>query len=365
MLTLIQNGEVFTPDARGVQSVLVVGGRIGFVGAVDARKYADLDVPCDVVDAAGCLVTPGLIDPHQHLIGAGGEQGFATRTSEVGFEELVRAGITTVVGLLGTDTTTRTLTALLGRCKQLDALGLTAYMYTGGFRLPTPTIMSSVMDDIVLIDKVIGVGEIAIADNRSLEPQVHELARVVSSAMVAGTLTGKAGVTHFHVGPSDQRLALLHQLLDQYDVPPESLYPTHNERSEALMDEAIALAQRGAYVDMDTIEADSVKWLRYYLDHDGPPDRLTVSSDAHAQGTTLRLYEMFTACLREARLTPDRVLPHFTRNTAQALKLAAKGRLEPGADADILVIDNRSLELRHVLARGRWLLRDGELPQQG
>jgi len=359
VFTLIENGELYTPEVRGKESVWLVGDKVARVGTVDAQRLAKLDVPCEVIDASGCVVTPGFIDPHEHLAGAGGEQGFGSRTPEVDLEQLVQAGITTVVGLLGTDTTTRHLTSLLAKCRQLEAEGVTTYMYTGGFRLPTPTITASVMDDIVIVDKIIGVGEIAIADTRSLEPTVQELARVVSSAMVGGTLAGKAGVTHFHVGPSKQRLALLHELLERYDIEPKTLYPTHCERSTELMDEAIALAKRGAYVDIDTIEGDTGEWLTYYRDHDGPLDRLTVSSDAHAQGTTLRLYEQFVACVHDYDLPVEEVLPHFTHNTAQALTLTKKGGLEAGQAGDVLVMDRDSLELRHVIARGRVLMRDG------
>ncbi len=359
--TLIERGEVYAPDARGAQSILLVDGRVARVGALDVKALAALDLPVETIDASGCIVAPGLIDPHEHLIGAGGEQGFGSRTAEVSLPQLVEAGITTVVGLLGTDTTTRHLTSLLAKCRQLDAQGLTAYMYTGGFRLPTPTITSSVMDDLVIIDKVIGVGEIAIADTRSLEPTLEELAKVVSSSMVGGTVGGKAGITHFHVGPSQERLSLLQALLDKFDIEPRTLYPTHNERSAELMDDAIKLARRGAFVDIDTIEGDTGKWLTYYRDHNGPLDRLTVSSDAHAQGDTLRLYEQLVSCVRDYGVLWEEALPHFTRNTAEVLKLTAKGRLAEGMDGDVLVIDKATFEPRHVLARGRPLLRDGRL----
>lgn len=361
VFTLIEGGEVYAPEPLGVQTVLLANERIVKVGAVDGHKLAALDLPVLTLDARGCVVTPGLIDPHEHLIGAGGEEGFATRTPEVPLRQLVSAGITTVVGLLGTDTTTRSLAGLLGRVRQLETEGLTAYMYTGGFRLPTPTLTTSVMDDLIWIDKVIGVGELAIADERAAAPTVLDLAKLVSDALLGGLVGGKAGLVHFHTGPGKSRLRLLHTLLDEHDLPAGHLYPAHCNRSEALLDDAIALARRGAWVDIDTTEAGLARWLRYYWEHGGPVDRLTVSSDAHAIGSTLRLYDEFRACVRDEGLALEQVLPYFTQNTAQVLQLPAKGGIQPGRDGDLLILDKTTLDLVHVVARGRHLLRDGQV----
>src|SRR5205085_2480035 len=141
----------------------------------------------------------------------GGEQGFASREPEIPWADLVRAGVTTVVGCLGTDAIGRTLAELLCKARELDARGLTTFVYTGSFQVPPPTLTGSVMRDVVLIDKVIGTGEVAIADVRSTRPTVQELARVVAETAVGGMIAGKAGVTHFHVGPSAERLAMLHE----------------------------------------------------------------------------------------------------------------------------------------------------------
>jgi beta-aspartyl-dipeptidase (metallo-type) len=328
---------------------------------VDGKKLAALDLPCTVIDAAGCLVIPGLLDPHIHLAGAGGEQGFASRTPEVPLDQLLLAGITTAVGLLGTDTSTRHLTTLLGKVRQLTAQGITAYMYTGGFRVPTPTITSTIMDDLILIDCVIGIGEIAIADTRDVEPSLEELAKLVSAGFIGGNIGGKAGVTHFHVGPGKARLALLRELLDTRDLAPDHIYPTHIERSAALMNEAITLVKRGAYVDIDVVEEDLPKWLRYYYDHGGPPEQLTISSDGHAADSDLKLYRQFVACVRDNDFPLEQVLPHLTANTTRVLKLGGKGRLAPGQDADVLVLREGTFDLVHVFARGLHLVNDGQV----
>ena len=362
MFTLIEHGDIYTPTPLGVQSILVCHDTIVRIGAVDVTALTALGLPYRRIDARGCLITPGFIDPHQHLIRAAGEDGFGSRMPEVALPDIVSAGITTVVGCLGTDTVTRHLTTLLAKVKQLQAHGITAYMYTGGFQVPTPTITSSVMHDVILIEAVIGVGEVAIADVRSSQPSLQELARLVSEAMVGGMVGGKAGVTHLHVGPGRARLALLHELLDRHEVSAAHLYATHIGRSRALMDDAIALARRGAYVDLDTVEGDLSQWLHYYRAQDGPRGQLTVSSDAHTPGGSPRkLYQQFVASVSAAGLPLEDVLPLFTCNTARVLHLPRKGRVQVGMDADLLILDAQTLAVKHVLARGRPMVRHGRV----
>jgi beta-aspartyl-dipeptidase (metallo-type) len=144
-------------------------------------------------------------------------------------------------------------------------------------------------------------------------------------------------------------------------VPPAAIYPTHVNRTEAPVDDAIALARRGAFVDMDTVEEDVVERLPYYLAQGGPPDRITISSDAHTpSGSTHKLYEQFVACVCEAKLPIDTVLACYTRNAATALKLTAKGNLAPDKDADVLILKQDTLEIVHLFARGRHVIRDGQ-----
>jgi beta-aspartyl-dipeptidase (metallo-type) len=265
-----------------------------------------------------------------------------------------------VVGVLGADTTTRHLTAILGRVRQLAAGGLSAFMYTGGYPVPPPTITGSVRDDLVLIPEVIGVGELAVSDQRSTEPQVTELARLAGEAQVGGAIGGKAGVVHFHVGGGQRRLACLRALLDEHEVEPRHLYPTHLNRSEALLEEGVELARRGCFVDLDIVQDGLGAWVRRYLERGGPPDRLTVSSDTGTPGAAPgRLRGGLAACVQQHALALETVLPLATRNTAAALRLGAKGQVAPGRDADLLVVEPGSLEPVHVVARGRTLLRGG------
>jgi beta-aspartyl-dipeptidase (metallo-type) len=357
-LTVLANAEVYAPEPLGRKTVLFGGGEILHVGDVDVAALDRSGVEVEHLDCAGAVIAPGFIDPHQHLIGGSGEEGFATQTPEIFLSELVSAGITTVVGCLGVDSTSRTMAALVAKAKGLKQQGLTAFVYSGGYDVPPKTLTGSVRSDMMFVEEVIGAGEIAIADRRSTQPTAEELARVAADAYCGGILSGKAGVTHIHVGAEDSRLAILREVLEKFDVKPESLYPTHVERSEKLMDEAVELAKQGASIDLDTFDEDVTKWLPYYWRAGGPEANVTVSSDA-AINSPQTLQEQFCRCVLELRLPLEKVLPAFTSNTARALKLRNKGRVRAGADADLLVLERQTLELRRVYARGALVFADG------
>src|SRR4051812_2332258 len=131
MLTLIENGEVYAPEPLGPAAVLLAGGRILKRGDVPRRALDALDVEYEVIDATDGVVVPGLIDPHEHLLGGSGEDGSATQTPEIHLHEIVAAGVTTVVGVLGVDTTMKTMPGLLARAKALREMGLSAFLWTG------------------------------------------------------------------------------------------------------------------------------------------------------------------------------------------------------------------------------------------
>jgi beta-aspartyl-dipeptidase (metallo-type) len=360
MLTLIEGGDVYAPEHLGERSILLVDGKIGIVGEVDRAAVEAVGLEVDVIDARGCLVCPGLIDPHQHLLGGSGEGGFATQTPEIALSEIVRAGITTVVGTLGVDTTMKTMAGLLAKAKALKEEGLSAYLWSGGYSVPPVSIMSSVREDMMFIDEVLGAGEIAIADERAPEPTTRELARVVIDTHVGGKLSRKAGVTHIHVGAGKRRMKSLVELLtcDQFEIEARWLYPTHVERTPALLRDAIALTKRGGYVDIDVQEENLVECLRMYTEHGGDLDKLTLSSDASKKGPDT-LFQEIRKVARGHRLPLPTLLALVTKNTASVLGLDKKGRLEIGADGDLLIMEKKELEIVHVLAHGKRMVSEG------
>ncbi|MFN7927951.1 MAG: amidohydrolase family protein [Blastocatellia bacterium] len=360
MMVLIENGELYAPEPLEQAALLIVGDKIVKIGEVDRQALDALALEYEYIDATDCVVTPGLIDPHEHLLGGSGERGFSTQTPEITLREIVTAGITTVVGCLGVDTSMKTMAGLLAKAKALREDGLTAYIWSGGYDVPPITITKSVRDDLLFIDEVIGAGEIAISDIRATSHDLLALARLVSDAYVGGLLSGKAGITHVHVGDEPGRLQPLRKLVEKFSIRPEWLYPTHIERNEALLREAIEWASRGAFVDIDVVENDLAQWLRFYREHGGDMRQLTLSSDA-AITSPRQLYEQLRLAVLNHGFNLADVLPLLTTNPARALRLSSKGRLADGYDADVLVMRQPSLALVEVIARGRRLVQEGKL----
>ncbi|HYC58997.1 MAG TPA: amidohydrolase family protein [Thermoanaerobaculia bacterium] len=339
-MLIIENGEIYMPAPRGKATIVVAGGRIEKIGDVRAKELRALDP--EVIDATGCIVVPGLIDGHIHLIGGSGEKGFASATPAIAAQELLAAGTTTVVGLLGTDTTTKTLPSLLAKVKALRQEGINARMWTGGYDARSLT--ANVRDDIVLIDEIIGAGEIAIADRRGAHFDATTLARLASDCYVAGTLTGKAGVLHMHTGELPERLSIVRELLDR-GVPAAALHPTHVNRNEELFREAVALTKRGVTIDLDVVDEDLVQWLKKF---DGDRAMLTISTDAPI-GRVNALLEQIVAAAHVWSI--EEAFALATRNVGRVLKLHDAGGIAEGKRADLLLLDAKTYELRRTISR--------------
>ena len=105
MITVIKNINVYAPKALGKKNVVIAGDK--FEGVYDELSIPDDFININIIDGSGKIMLPGFIDAHIHLIGGGGEGGFTTRTPELRFTDISSAGITTVVGCLGTDNVCR------------------------------------------------------------------------------------------------------------------------------------------------------------------------------------------------------------------------------------------------------------------
>lgn len=381
--TLIRNAEVYAPESLGRRDLLLGGGKVLWIGT-DAP-----DLPAtfgaQVLDLGGRRLLPGLIDGHVHVTGGGGEAGFASRVPAPTLSRYTRGGVTTVVGLLGTDDVARGTRELVAHVNALREEGLSAWGYAGGYHLPPATLTGSVRADLVFIDCLIGVGELAISDHRSSQPTLDELLRIASEAHVAGLMTDKAGIVHLHLGDGSRGLDLVRRALDQSELPPRVFNPTHVNRRKALFEEAIALARRGCSIDITAFPVDEGEdaWsaadaLVRYLDSGAPRDRVTVSSDAggclpcfDAQGRVCSmdvghsgaLVDTLRELLARGIALQD-ALPAFTSNVAGLLRLPGKGRIAVGADADLVALD-ASGAVTDVFAGGRPHLRDGAVLRRG
>jgi beta-aspartyl-dipeptidase (metallo-type) len=360
---LINGGTIYAPEPRGTGSVLTLDDKIAAVGQLDTARVQDalgqLGIELEIVDARQCVIAPGLIDPHEHLLGSSGEHGFSSRGPEIFCVELVAGAITTVVGTLGTDNTMRTMAELLAKVKGLEEEGLTAYMYSGGYTLPPMTLMGSLRDDLLFISHVIGAGEIAVSDRRAVQPDPRELAHAITEAYVGGLLSRKAGVTHIHVGEGQARLRPVTEVLENFDLDPRSVYPTHITRTPELLAEAAELSRNGSFVDIDTTERRLADELDQFVNAGGDLSRLTISTDA-GSSSPFNLLEQIASCVSSGWTVED-MLPLATTHTAYVLRLATKGRLAAGCDADVIALDAGSLRPSHVVARGQVLMRSGDV----
>ncbi|MFT6194748.1 MAG: beta-aspartyl-dipeptidase (metallo-type) [Cognaticolwellia sp.] len=375
MLTLLCNVNIYAPTPLGIKNVLIAGNKIA---AIYEPGKEQIDIPkqwhVKVINFDGATLTPGFIDSHAHITGGGGEAGFATQVPPVGLTEFTHAGVTTVVGLLGTDDTTRSTENLLSRVYGLREEGLSAYCWTGGYHYPLTTIMGSAKSDIVFLEPVIGIGEFAISDHRSSQPTFEEVIRLASETHVAGLITGKAGVIHFHLGDGEKRLALIEQAIRDTELPARVFNPTHVNRNKALFEDSCKLLTQGCHIDLTAFPTGTAQpgWeasdaIEIAVERQLPLAQITLSSDGggclpcfdtqgelqHMDfGRASTLGETLVETLDKG-LALETVLPMLTSNVATILRFKSKGQIAVGFDADLLVM-NEKYEITDVMAQGVW-----------
>ena len=385
MVTIIRNAKVYQPEYAGVKDILILGDRIAAVGE---HLRADFGGSLEVQEINGedMAAVPGFIDSHEHILGGGGEGGFHTRTPEASLGDLVRNGITTVVGCIGTDGVGRDMAALLAKAHALENEGITTYAYTGSYQVPVHTLTDSLMKDIMMLDKVIGVGEVAVSDHRSSQPTFEEFARIAADARVAGMLSGKAGIVNVHLGDSERRLDLIRRVIHDTEIPASQFLPTHVNRNEALFEECLDFATEGGTIDFtgnedidywETIcdEVRVCRGIRRLLARGISSDRFTISSDGQGSmpvfnaqgeyqgigvGKASCLLKEVRECVQKEDIPLETAIKGITCNPASILKLDRKGRIKEGFDADICLLEEGTLKLNTVIAKGQVMVKDGE-----
>lgn len=378
MITILKNANLYAPEPIGRRDLLVLVDKIALIAEQITPPAGLGDV--QVLDLQGATVIPGLIDQHVHLIGGGGEGGPATRTPEIQLSQLTTAGVTTVVGCLGTDATTRHMNSLLAKARALELEGITTFIYTGAYEVPTRTITDNVRNDLVLIDKVIGVGEIAISDHRSAQPETMDLRKLAAEARVGGMLGGKPGLFHFHVGAGPRGIQPIFDILESTELPIHMFTPTHMNRNRRLLEQGAVFAKRGGMLDI-TAGPEAHKGVLALLNELGVSiDQITISSDGNGsmpkfdeQGRLIGLgvgsvhtdMETWRKLILEGQVPLEEALKILTTNVARNLLLTGrKGCIRPGADADLVVLTD-SLEVDCVMARGRIMVRNGQAVVKG
>ena len=375
MWKLIKNAKIYCPEQIDDTDVLIVGKCIAMIGQnLGFPEY----VEGEVVDLQGKTLVPGFIDAHVHICGGGGEAGPASRTPEIQLSQLTRGGTTTVVGCLGTDSVSRTISELLTKAHALEDEGITTFVYSGGYQVPTRTLLPTLQQDLALIEKIIGAGEIAISDHRSAQPQIAELERLASEARVGGMLGGKAGVVHLHLGEGKRGLDLIWTILDQTEIPITQFMPTHINRTHPLLEQGIQFLLAGGNIDLTAgcddfpAELQVPAVLKMLNERQILNNLVTVTSDGNGSmpqyneagvliGMGVGSVEVLWRDVRESvvhhGLPLEVALRTITSNVANVLHLKNKGMIRVGYDADLVSLDE-ALQVHDVWAMGKSMVRD-------
>lgn len=387
MITVIKNIHVYAPEDLGIKDVVITSNKIE--GIYDNVEIPNNFVAIEIIDGKGKLLYPGFIDNHVHILGGGGEGGFKTRTPEMQLSMLIEAGVTTVVGCIGTDGVCRNMRSLIAKAKGLEEEGITTYCYTGSYEIPVKTITDSIKGDMMMVDKVIGVGEVALSDHRSSQATFQDFVNTVASARVGGLLSGKAGIVNVHLGNGARKLEYLSKLIDETEIPPTQVLPTHINRSDKLFYEGELYAKKGGFIDLTTssdpnfLEPGEIRageGLSTLLRNGVDIEHITFSSDANGsmpkfdeQGhlvglgicSVSSLYREVKESIKEHKVPIEEAIKVITSNVANILKLDNKGRITEGRDADFVIVDEESLDIDMVIAKGKIVVEKGEAVVKG
>lgn len=375
-ITLIEGADLFTPEHVGIRDILIAAGKI-----VAVAPKLEPQIPGLVrIQAGGRKVIPGLIDQHIHVTGGGGEGGWSSRCPELLFSELVAAGVTTFLGVSGTDSMSRSIENLLAKVRGLKTEGASGWMWTSNYAYPPTTITSSPKMDLFAIPEVLGV-KIAMGDHRASFPSEAEVLRLLSEIRVAGMLTGKTGFLHVHCGDWADDIFPIFFACRKRGIPFKHMRPTHVGREKKVFESAVAFAKEGGVMDITTGggscmgEADDA--VMAALELGAPLKNITLSSDG--QGSMPRFNEagemvgFGVGSIRAdievlqrliGRLGVEKAVSLMTTNVADALGLPQKGRIIEGADADLLIMNDR-FDFDEVFMMGREVMRGGEVIVKG
>lgn len=382
---LIKNADLYAPESVGKKDILVINEKIVCIAEKINPEAVGLEV--NVLDAEGKKVIPGYVDQHVHIIGGGGEAGPYSRTPEVMLSDVVSAGVTTVIGLLGTDGTGRHLESLLAKARGLETEGVSAYIMTGSYEIPLNSITGDPRRDIIIIDKILGIGEIAISDHRSSQPTKDELKRIMTQARLGGMLSGKAGAVQLHMGIGKAGMKMLFEIIDETEIPAKHFIPTHVNRAYHLFEDAKKLAHLGGYIDLTSgiRESDGFtdcikpsEAIRICMEEGIPMSQVTMSSDGNGsmsvplpEGGARLLVTKLSSLHEEIRDAVLAGVPLETairicgENPAKANGLwPEKGCIKEDSDGDILILDE-NLMIDTVIAKGQIMVQSGEVLVKG
>lgn len=384
-MLLLKNGKLYSPDFKGVKDILIANGKIL---KIDNNITLPQDWNVEIIFLKEQFITPGFIDHHVHIAGAGGEGGPSTRTPPVHLSRFIKAGITGVVGLLGTDGVTRDLKNLLMKVKALNEEGISAWMYVGSYEIPVVTLTGNINSDLALFDEAIGVGEVAFSDHRSSSPTVQEIIRLASQARVGAMLGDKPGVVHLHIGEGKDGFNPIIKAVENSDIPINQFIVTHVNRSREVLEGAIEFGLKGGFLDITSGVSPEYgfeqaikpsKAILELMDAGIPIEQITMSSDGNGSMPNFdengnlvglliaplkSLYKEFKDIVVKEGVDLNMALNFVSTNIANNLEFENKGEIKSNKDADLLVFDDE-MNLKYVIAKGKILMKNEKLIAKG
>lgn len=368
---LVKNVKLFDPQPMGKVDILVTNDRVAAVGNDLHPQIPGLTV----IDGTGKTAVPGFIDQHVHVTGGGGEGGFNSRTPELMLSTVIKAGVTTLVGLLGTDSYTKSVENVLAKTKEFNADGITAYCLTGAYVYPPVTVTGSVSKDIVYIKEILGC-KLAISDHRCSRPTKEELIRLASDIRMAALISGKPGILHIHLGGCGRQLEDIIEIVEEAYLPIKHFRPTHLDCNPKA---ALRFMELGGWADF-TAEPSKTDELYDVIQKAGI-EHLTVSSDSNGSipvwneardqvvavkvGGMDPLYEIIRNLVVDFNVPMETAIQLITSNVARALELyPEKGTVRLGSHADMVLLDE-NLHIDTVMAMGKLMMKDKQLLVKG
>ena len=350
-----------------IEDILICDKKIIKIGKINVTSLKKIfNKELQIYDINKNYTVAGIIDNHVHVLGGGGETGFDSRIKELTIKDIVMSGVTTVVGVLGTDSITKSVENLISKTKELNCNGITAYCLTGSFEYPSPTITGKLEKDLAFINEVIGV-KIAISDHRCYNPTVDNLITILSKARIASLISGKLCTVNFHIGYGKENMEQLLKIVESTNIPSFLIRPTHISNSNIVFEQAITLAKKGCFIDLTAnSQHKKIADYIYKVYTEGLLNKLTLSSDAggsipiwknnKCEGFKKHGMEDILLIIKELvenfKIQYSKAFTIVNKNVGEALGIKYKGKIEEGYDADIIILDHE-FKLKMLIANGK------------
>ena len=313
--TLLKNAHVIAPEDLGVKDILVAGEKIAMIGE-------GLSLPavydCEVVDCEGNYVVPGFIDSHVHLIGGGGEGGYATRTPEIQLTDITTSGEIAMCDHRSSQSPKEAY-------QQITAEARVGGMLSGKAGVVNMHLGDG-EDGLKMLYEITKNGEIP--KTQIIPTHVNRNKRLFKEAIEWAKQGGIMDVTS--------------------SVSPES-GSSHSVKSSEAVKQAL---EAGVNIENITMSSDGNGSMPIF-DEAGNNIGVGVASQ-------ISILNEFRDMVQKENIAITDAIKIITSNIAKFTKLyPRKGCLANNSDADILVLD-KDLQLQHVWARGTHMVENGK-----